>query len=164
MHEATDKAEPADQAARLQILLLDYEMARQDDRGAVATQATILSVAVALLLGIGAIISQACAFELKKECVEVPDGLLAAVPLAPLAMVGYLQMIGTAGTIRNYYMRALERELREQLRDTLAAVRGLSAASYTELLTVQISQTRGSLPYRFIGFSIVGRCWCCSAA
>ncbi len=155
--DATDNDGAPDDGRRLAVLMLDYEMAREDDRSTMSTQATILSVAVALLLGIGAIVSQACAYELKKSCVQVPDALLAAVPLAPLAMVGYLQMIGTAGTIRNYYMRALERELREQMGGgTLAAVPGLPPASYSELLTVQISQTRGSLPYRFIGFFIVG--------
>lgn len=155
-HDENNNAGAADEAVRLQVLLLDYELAREDDRSTLSTQATILSVAVALLLGIGAIVSQACAYELRDQCVKVPDALLAAVPLAPLAMVGYLQMIGTAGTIRNYYMRALERELREKLSGTLAALPGLPPASYSELLTVQISQTRGSLPYRLIGFLIVG--------
>jgi hypothetical protein len=156
-HHALNEARAVDEDLRLQVLLVDYEMAREDDRSTVSTQATILSVAVALLLGIGAIVSQACAYKLKKtECVGVPDGLLATVPLAPLAMVGYLQMIGTAGTVRNYYIRALERELREHLPRTFTAIPGLPPASYMELLTVQISQTRGSLPYRFIGFFIVG--------
>lgn len=141
---------------RLEVLMLDYEIAREDDRSTVLVQATLLSVAVAVLAGAAAIITQACAYGLKVEdCAPVPDAVLATIPLAPLAMVAYLQMVGTAGTVRNYYMRAIEQELREHVPNDLSALPGLRAATYTELLTGQISATRGSVSYRFIGFFIV---------
>ena len=141
---------------RLEVLLLDYEMARDDDRSTVAVQGTVLSVAVALLVGMAAVISQACTYQITTgDCARVPDALLAAVPLAPLAMVCYLQMVGTAGTVRNFYLRALEHELRSHVPAEFTAVRGVKPATYIELLTGHISTRRGSTSYRFIGFFIV---------
>lgn len=108
------------------------------------------------LIGVAALISQACAYSITVHgCTRVPDGFLAAVPFAPLAMVAFLQMVSTAGTVRNYYMRALEAELREHTPEDFRALTGVKPATYIELLTGHISTRRGSTPYRLIGAFIV---------
>jgi hypothetical protein len=153
-----ESAAVPDERNRLEVVLLDYEMARDDERSSYTIQATILSVAVALLAGLAAIVSQACAYDIASDddCARVPDALLAAIPLAPLAMVAFLQMVGTAGTIRNYYLRALEHELREHVPAEFSRLGGLRPSTYVELLTGQVSTTRGSVSYRFISFFIIG--------
>jgi len=143
--------------ARLQILLLDYEMAREDDRSVLNAQAGAVSVAVALIAGITALISQTCQFQRgNPQCVRVPDALLAAAPLAPLAVVAFLVVIGSTATIRSYYARAVEAELRAFSPDPLSALPPLRPASYIDFTIGLVSLRRGGLSFRLLMLVIFG--------
>jgi hypothetical protein len=141
---------------RLQILLLDYNMARSDERQTVATQATIFGVAVALIAAVTALTTQTCQLQNgKKGCAKIPDAVLAGVPLGPLALISFLMLIGTVATIRSYYLRALEVELREYVNRPFKSFRGIPLASYVDLTLEIASLRRGHVGYRIVTFIIL---------
>jgi hypothetical protein len=139
------------------VLLVDYEAARDDDRSVVTTQAALFGAAVAVMAFSTAAASQTCQIDAKdRGCLEVPDPLLGALPLGPLAMIAFLQVIGAISTVRNYYIRGLEAELRRYAGGPLSAIRAgtpseaIYPASYFELMTNMVSMRRGHLGFRLM--------------
>jgi len=144
---------------RLQVLLLDYEMAREDERVLTNVQAAMLSVGVALLAGLAALISSSCQFQTRgpgaEDCTQVPAVLLAATPLAPLSLFSYVVILGAVATVRSYYTRALEAEIQRAVPIELSALPGLPAASFVELTTEMASFRRGRPGYRAIAVLVL---------
>lgn len=147
--------------SQLQVLLLDYEMAREDERVNFNTQATMLSVAVALLAGIAALVSSTCQFQgidphlaRTEDCTPVPPFVLAATPLVPLALFAFITMAGATATIRSYYTRALEREL--QANAPTFPEYGLPASSLVTLTSQLTSFRRGRIAYRLLATLVLG--------
>src|SRR3712207_2098367 len=100
---------------RLDVLLLDYEMAREDERALLSAQVTLLAAAITLLSILAAVVTQTCQFQPKtpsSTCTEVPDAVVALAPVGPVALLAYVAMLGTVATIRSYYLRIVEAELR----------------------------------------------------
>ena len=95
-----------------------------------------------------AAVTQTCQFSSSKSCVNVPDYFLAATPLVPCALLAYTTMLAVGATLRSYYMRGLEEELR---RYTSAPILGdLRPASYIGLITEVESLRRGRTSYRLL--------------
>jgi hypothetical protein len=126
---------------RLEVLLLDYEMAREDERSLTNAITTTYSVAVALLALLGAAITQAK---------SPPEQLLAGAPLLPLAVLTYLEMLGAQATLRSYYMRGLEAELRKYAAAPITTLGQLQPASYIGIAVEMVSLRRGRWGYRVL--------------
>jgi hypothetical protein len=148
----------SDDANRFDILKMDYEMARDDERTFSNIQAAVASIAVALLAVIATIVSDTCQLSAAKDCKRVPDFFLAAAPSVPLAALAFLQLLGTVSAIRSYYIRALERELRGYTQRPLTELNSISPirpASYFELITEITTMRRGSAGYRVLSFLVL---------
>jgi hypothetical protein len=157
---------------RLTILLSDYQMARDDERTFTNIQAAFFGLAIALLAGLATLISNACQFQVGHQgaealfraakrtaqpstCSHIPDAILAAAPLVPLAVVGFMQFLGTIATIRNYYLRILESELRDYAGEPFKAVSGIGPAWYMEFLAVLVSLRRGQRGFRALNTLVI---------
>ncbi len=154
-----DKSDGRDdrRAERLQILLADYVACREDERTLVATQATMISVAVSMLGLLGAAIIQTCKLSSKTTgCWDVPDLALAAAPLLPLALLAFLQIHGSAATMRSYYARGLEDEIRRFAPEHLHTLKPLIAPSYFGVVTELMTYRRGHRHPRVLGNFILG--------
>jgi hypothetical protein len=147
---------------RLHVLLLDYEMAREDERTFNSIQAALFGVAVALVAGLAALLTKSCAFQAGEgsaECTHVPEGVLVVTPLAPFALVLFILVLGLVATVRSYYVRALEAELRTYAGPGLGTLDPIRPGSYTELMSELVSLRRGERGYPFLIFVevLVGR-------
>lgn len=146
----TDVRPEQDARIRFDLLLADYQAAREDERSLVAAQGTSISVAVALLALLAAALTQTCNLGSGSNCVRVPDLFLAAAPLGPVAVVAYLAMFGAVSTIRSYYLRALERELRAYAPQAFDGYGEIGPATYAGLTIEVTSLRRGRMGYRLL--------------
>ncbi|MBD9728072.1 hypothetical protein PV755_34235 [Streptomyces caniscabiei] len=145
-------------ANRFEILKMDYEMARDDDRAFSNIQAAVASIAVALLAVIATLVSDTCQLSEAEDCKHVPDLFLSAAPSVPLAALAFLQLLGAVSSIRSYYIRALERELRTYAQrplTELASISPIRPASYSELITEVTTMRRGRAGYRVLSFLVL---------
>jgi 4-hydroxybenzoate polyprenyltransferase len=144
-----------DNSARLQILLEDYSQGRDDERNWNVVLATLVAVAFTLIGLLAAAITQTCRFKSSSSCVSVPDYLVGAAPLLPVALMAYTQLLGTVATIRSFYLRAIETDIRQYAGPPLKALSPILPASYVEMMTEATSLRRGRLQYRITTFLIV---------
>lgn len=156
---------------RLEVLLLDYETARDDERSYTQLQAALFSVAVALLGIIAATVTQSCQLkapqclnktgnELQQclrdwECLSMPDGALSGAPLLAVAALAYQLWISAASTIRSYYMRGLEAELRKYAPEPMTALGDVKPMSVIGIATEVTSFRRGRFLSRLMGTFIL---------
>lgn len=126
---------------RLEVLLLDYEMGRDDERTTWTLLSAVFSLAVGLLSLLGAAATQVA---------KIPDLLLAGAPLLPLSIFAYMQMIGAASTLRNYYLRGLESELRRYVPEPMDSLGELRPASFMGIMVEMSSLRRGRVAYRLV--------------
>ena len=97
---------------QLQIMLTEYEAARDDDRSTTSAVMALASVAVALLGGTVAVLVQDCiSQEGAPGCWPVDDRIYAALPLGPFILMAYGLSLGVTNSVRSYYLRLLERAL-----------------------------------------------------
>lgn len=135
---------------RLEVLISDYEMAREDERSFLSVLAAIFSVSTALLGAITVLLQQTCAFDYRSGCYRLPEYLLAAIPLLPIASLAFLQAMGLLSIIRTYYLRALEVELQTYTLRPLQALEAITSTSYMSLLNEITSLKRGRRGFRFL--------------
>ncbi|HEU0086613.1 MAG TPA: hypothetical protein VFQ77_03005 [Pseudonocardiaceae bacterium] len=147
-----------DQYRRSDVLLLDYEMAREDERSMTNATATMASVAAALLAGIVAVLIGDCRYRQHGDCYSLPDEVLALTPILPLTVVSFVMALGVIGTVRSFYLRSIEAELRRFYPTPLTNLKGVISPSATELLLTVTSPVRGRLAYRMLLLSVVGGC------
>jgi hypothetical protein len=133
------------EAAQLQVLMLDYEQAREEERHYTAQQTTLIAItltAVTLAAAIG--------FNSGSGEIKVPadwhDPVFFVTPLLAVVPLLFLIQIGTTAIWRSYYIRALEREIRALLHRTeVTAYPKLPALSYGEMYIVESAgRGRGS--------------------
>lgn len=105
----------------LQVLLVEYEAARDDERTTGAAIAAFASVAVTLLGGLVAVLVQDCRDNPSLGCWEVDGSVYAFLPLPPLILLAYGLYLAMGNSVRSYYLRLLEREIH-----SLAEVRAFS--------------------------------------
>ncbi len=119
---------------RLEVLISDYEMAREDERSFLTVLAGIFSVSAVLLGAIAVLLQQACAFDNRNGCYRLPEYLLATIPLLPISCLAFLQAVGLLSTVRTYYLRALEVELQTYALRPLLALQAITSTSYMLLV------------------------------
>ncbi len=137
------------------MLLADYQALRDDERATTNSQAALASVFVALLAGLFAILVGDCRFRgagaasarATGSCYELPEPVYVVAPALPYAVLSYIVMLGTAITLKSFYMRAIENELRRYVSRPTAAIPEVTGASATELLLAVTSPRRGSRAY-----------------
>ena len=99
----------------LATLLVDYESARSDDRAWAQLLGTLFGILVALLGALAAALPSLNVFGCRgntANCHPANGFLLAVIPVAPVAVIAFAALIGLPATIRSYYMRGLEKEIR----------------------------------------------------
>ena len=122
-----------------------YSDARSDERTFQTLQFTLLTVGVALL---GVISSQI------NNLRTLPEPVLAAVPIAIIAIFGVFTMAGSQATVRSYYLRELEAQIGDLTSDSSR----VAHLGYTGLLSrlVSLRNNRGHGPYRVLVFIAFG--------
>ena len=137
---------------RLQILLTDYQACREDERVQFATGAAVIGILVTLIGLMVAAVTQTCEFSSSKSCVAAPDYLLAASPMIPIALLGYSTYFMVVGTLRTYYMRGLENEMRTYVPAPIVSLGDIMPASYIGIVQEVTSLRRGHIAYRLIAY------------
>lgn len=102
------------QNERLNVLLADYSATRDDARQHFAVQATLATVVLASISLIVLVMSQDSASD-NDGSSRVPEIVLAGLPLLPSVLMSYITILGTTASLRSFYLRALEREIRSEL-------------------------------------------------
>lgn len=135
----------------LNVLLADYQEARNDERSYDAVVAAILAIAVPLVGGLATLLLARCAPG-SQGCTPTPNWILALLPAVPVVLLMYFSHIATLGAMRSFYLRAIERELRRSAGYDLQldATKTLRGASYFDLVHPLLSQRRGSMPHRLV--------------
>lgn len=132
-------------------------MARDDERANLNTLAVMFSVAITLLGLLIAVASTACDFRSEQtQCFAVARPALAALPLLPLATMAYIQIASSLATLRSYYLRGLEREIRSVAGVPISALAGISSSSYTDFTQTLVSLRRGRKGLRISGLIVLG--------
>ena len=139
----------------MHILLEDYAQCRDEERNWMTILASMFAVAFTLVGLLAAAVTQTCRFSAAKSCVSVPDYLVGAAPLLPIALLAYAQMLGTVTTIRSFYMRGLEEEIQGYTGPPLKTMGKLAPASYISITTELASLRRGKLAYRIFAAMLV---------
>ncbi len=140
---------PSNQDKRqFDLLIADYQACREDDRSLASVIVAAFSIAVTLIGVMAAAVTQTCEFSSATSCVHVPDYILAASPLIPIALLAYVTMLGLGATLRAFYLRGLELKLQEYATDPIMGE--LTVASYIGLSTEVVSLRRGRVSFRLL--------------
>lgn len=137
-------------------LLADYEGARSDERSWAQLLGTLFGILVALLGFLAAALPSLDIFgctETSGDCHVANGFLLAAIPVAPVAVLAFAITVGIPGTIRSYYMRALEREIRRVVGERQISAlpdTDIPAISWIEVSIEATSLRRGRPLYRVL--------------
>lgn len=143
--------EPDAESRRLDILISDYEMAREDERSFTNVMAALTSAAVGILAAAVVLLQQTCILNGNRgQCWEMSQTLLAAVPLVPLACLALLQALGQVSVVRSYYLRALEQDLQKYAVRPLEALGNIYPASYSGIVNEITSLRRGRKEFRLL--------------
>ena len=93
---------------RLNALLVDYEQARDDERHFASQQGQAFALALTVLSLIGVVAFATDNFRFNQI-------VRAATPMAGLAVLAFIQGMGSLAVLRSFYVRALEREIRSHI-------------------------------------------------
>jgi hypothetical protein len=139
----------------LEILQLDYTEARDDERYFLALQGTVVAVALTGVSLLGALANEVA------KGTKVPAPLIAGAPLIILCILAFGQAIGALAVLRSFYMRSLEREIRDRLalNADLSAYEGLQPLTYVELMVSYSTIATGKRFGRFMAVLIFASLW-----
>ncbi|UJW28759.1 hypothetical protein L3Q67_26215 [Saccharothrix sp. AJ9571] len=155
MPDQKDMPEQADKA-RLDVLIQDYSMARDDERSYLTVLAAMFGVVITLLGLLVAVASSACDFRTERtQCFDIPRPALAALPLLPLATMAYIQITSSLATLRSYYLRGVEREIRSIAGSPIEALPGVLSSSYFDFIQTLVSLRRGRIGIRISGLIVL---------
>lgn len=130
------------------LLLADYQACREDERGLGPVIVAAFSIAVTLIGVMAAAVTQTCEFSDAQSCTRVPDYILAASPLIPVALLAYITMLGITATLRTFYLRGLEEKLQGYVSEPLLGE--LLPLSYTGMTVQAVSLRRGRISFRIL--------------
>lgn len=141
---------------RIQLLASEYEQIKEDERSSSAIYATLIATGVAVLTALLVFTQQVIDHAGKSD--QFPEPLIAISPMSAVTFIAFAEWIGSRGSIRGFYLRVLEREIRAELTEMAQNERttdfksyeGLKIASLGELLIEhdslsKDSKTRGGL-------------------
>ena len=135
---------------RLEVLLADYQACREEDRTLVNVQVALFSVAVTLIGLMAAAVTQTCEFSGSTSCVKVPGYVLAGSPLIPAAVLAYFTMISITATLRSYYLRGLEYEIRKHASIPITSLGEVRPVSYVGITIEATSLRHGLFSFRLL--------------
>jgi hypothetical protein len=141
---------PRDQA--LDVLLVDYQAGRDDDRTNWSGVTTIFSIAIASIALCGTIIVKLCDETLAGCRVEQPWFIVASL-MVPAGLLAHLQALGAMATLRSFYLRALEREIALRLGPSSeigSLNRRMQSPAQMELLQTYYSTSQGLSGYTLL--------------
>ncbi|MCH7231078.1 hypothetical protein L0U85_09465 [Glycomyces sp. L485] len=155
-----DSAPDPDSDRHFQLLLADYQSGREDDRTLLTVQSAGVGLVITLIGLLGAMLMQTCNFQPDldpSECQQLPPLVLAGAPLIPTATAAFLLMLGALATVRNYYLRAVERQLREYVHRPFEEMPGTAPGPgmYMTLTTELTSLRRGRISHRLLARLVV---------
>lgn len=141
---------------RFQLLLSEYEQIKEDERSSSTIYATLIATGVAVLTALLVFTQQVIDHAGKPD--QFPQPLIAISPMSAVTVIAFAEWIGSRRSIRGFYLRVLEREIRAELAEMAQNERttdfksygGLKVASLGELLIEhdslsKDSKTRGGL-------------------
>jgi hypothetical protein len=145
---------PSQSDAYLNALIADHAALRQDGQTFNVVIAGLLSVAVALMGGLGAFLfTSSCAGPPLRCRPTIWEPIYAVLPLPALALLALYGRLGNIATLRGFYLRGLENELQRLAQSPEVQVEGsapIRLPSFTHLVIGLSSQRRGLLQYRFL--------------
>lgn len=101
----------------LNLLMQESAQARDDDRYTSTQFATIISVALGLVLAMGTLFYNTCAegynCQSGTKLNPVPIWIFVCAPMLPVVLIAYTVILSTIQTLRSYYLRSLERQIHE---------------------------------------------------
>lgn len=109
----------------LGILVHESGQAREDDRIMHTILASLIAVAISLVIAMAALFANTCPkghCPLGTDLTAVPIWVYIIAPMLPISLISYTILISSVGTVRSYYMRVIEHkicQLTKQNHDTL---------------------------------------------
>lgn len=133
---------------RLQVLLVELDSAREDERTFSVILAQVLSVAVAIFAAMAVFVGLDPGASDAVQAIRSSEGLsrlaLGLVPLLPLALFAYVSMHGAMATIRQYYIRSLEQAIQQLASARLEVLEStMPVPSLYQLVMTEVSLRRG---------------------
>lgn len=119
----------------LSVLLNDYNEAREDERNFLLLQATSLTLGITAAAGLLVFFEQVIDRN-KEPDNRFPDLVIAGALMAGFVTIAFALWVGSVATVRSFYLRSLEREIRRVAKfdDTSFGDLGLRPISYHELI------------------------------
>lgn len=119
----------------LNILLNDYAEARDDERNFLSVQATSLTLGVTAAAGLLVFFEQVIDRS-KDRTEQFPDLVIAGALMAGFVTIAFALWVGSVATVRAFYLRSLEREIRRvaKLENVSFGDLGLRPISFHELV------------------------------
>ena len=144
------------ETTRFQLLISEYEQVKEDERSSSTIYATLIATGVAVLTALLVFAQQVIDHAEKPD--QFPQPLIAIAPMSAVTVIAFSEWIGSRRSIRGFYLRVLEREIRTELIELtkneqhvdFQSYQGLKVASLGELLIEhdslsKDSRTRGGL-------------------
>ena len=144
------------ETTRLQLLMSEYEQVKEDERSSSTIYATLIATGVAVLTALLVFTQQVIDHAGNPD--QFPQPLIAIAPMSAVTVIAFAEWIGSRRSIRGFYLRVLEREIRAELTKLtqnernvdFRSYQGLKIASLGELLIEhdslsKDSETRGGL-------------------
>lgn len=158
-----------DRLSNLELLLVDYEQARDDERQLEGVQVALLGMLIAAYVAMLTLlnkIGETIPSGFSPETTTLRYSLVAIYALAPLIVflpTALAQFVASRATIRSFYIRGLEHEIRAEWekmsneKPTISAEQVLSYPAYSliELLVEQGTMARGANRGHYFLISIV---------
>ncbi|WP_330252935.1 hypothetical protein OG874_44040 [Nocardia sp. NBC_00565] len=135
-----------DVKSQLDVLLRDYDLARNDERNLTALYFTTFSIAIATLGLLGGLLFRA----LDSSKPPLEDFVLVGAPLIPLCLFIHLLTMAPAAVARAFYARLLERQI-QSIVDMHGPYPGLRFPSFVELNVIFSRFTRRTFYRTVIG-------------
>ena len=117
----------------LNILLNDYAEARDDERNFLSVQATSLTLGVTAAAGLLVFFEQVID---RSKTNQFPDLVIAGALMAGFVTIAFALWVGSVATVRAFYLRSLEREIRRvaKLENVVFGDLSLRPISFHELV------------------------------
>ena len=117
----------------LNILLNDYAEARDDERNFLSVQATSLTLGVTAAAGLLVFFEQVID---RSRANQFPDLVIAGALMAGFVTIAFALWVGSVATVRAFYLRSLEREIRRvaKLENVVFGDLSLRPISFHELV------------------------------
>jgi predicted HAD superfamily phosphohydrolase YqeG len=135
---------------QIEVLLSDWQQARDDERTFALVLATLFGVAIPIIAGASSFLFKTCPRH-STSCTELPHWSFAFLPLIPMLVLGFWVMSAAVAVMRGYYIRALEDQISARgVEVPLGDYGSVRTPALTKLVLPLFSHRRGLFPYFLI--------------